>query len=93
MAASCCCCCCGLAPLLFDSTQFDSARCDSIPIGPPFRSASPRQAITRIAESLAKMALQAEATQEHVQEAIRLFKVSTLSAAQSKTFEEMGLGA
>jgi len=34
-----------------------------------------------------------EATQEHVTEAIRLFKVSTLSAAQSKTFEELGLGA
>ena len=29
---------------------------------------------------------------EHVTEAIRLFKVSTLSAAQSKQYEDVGLG-
>jgi DNA replication licensing factor MCM5 len=40
------------------------------------------EAIVRISESLAKMTLKSEATPEHVQEAIRLFKVSTLSAAQ-----------
>ena len=41
------------------------------------------EAIVRIAESLAKMTLSREATVEHVEEAIRLFKVSTISAAKS----------
>jgi len=41
------------------------------------------EAIVRIAESLAKITLSREATVEHVEEAIRLFKVSTISAAVS----------
>lgn len=41
------------------------------------------EAIVRIAESLAKMSLSREATVDHVEEAIRLFKVSTISAAKS----------
>jgi DNA replication licensing factor MCM5 len=36
----------------------------------------------RISESLAKMHLLNEATREHVQEAIRLFSVSTMNAAK-----------
>ena len=39
------------------------------------------QAVVRLAESLAKIQLSPVATPEHVTEAIRLFKVSTLSAA------------
>eukprot|EP00940_MAST-03C_sp_MAST-3C-sp2_P003563 g3563.t1 len=41
------------------------------------------EAIVRIAESLAKMTLSREADVSHVEEAIRLFKVSTISAANS----------
>ena len=41
------------------------------------------EAIIRIAEALAKMRLSPEATIEDVNEALRLFKVSTLSAAKS----------
>ncbi|XP_060861438.1 DNA replication licensing factor Mcm5 [Metopolophium dirhodum] len=41
------------------------------------------EAIIRIAESLAKMQLQPFATDSHVDEALRLFQVSTLSAATS----------
>ena len=41
------------------------------------------EAVVRIAESLAKMELAHEASVQHVSEAIRLFKVSTLSAASS----------
>eukprot|EP00743_Colponemidia_sp_Colp-15_P002111 GILK01002292.1.p1 GENE.GILK01002292.1~~GILK01002292.1.p1 ORF type:complete len:727 (+),score=126.75 GILK01002292.1:66-2246(+) len=41
------------------------------------------EAIVRISESLAKMSLSNQATAEHVDEAIRLFKVSTLQAAHS----------
>ncbi len=41
------------------------------------------EAITRISESLAKMRLAAEATVADVEEALRLFKVSTLAASQS----------
>ncbi|KUF94267.1 hypothetical protein AM588_10009829 [Phytophthora nicotianae] len=40
------------------------------------------EALVRIAESLAKMHLLNEATREHVQEAIRLFSVSTMNAAK-----------
>lgn len=45
----------------------------------------PRQleAVVRIAESLAKMKLQAVAGEEEVDEALRLFQVSTLDAALS----------
>merc|ERR1719278_528245 len=41
------------------------------------------EAIVRISESLAKMELKPFATDSHVDEAIRIFQVSTLSAAQS----------
>ena len=41
------------------------------------------EAVVRLSESLAKMQLSPEATPEHVQEAIRLFKVATLNAANS----------
>eukprot|EP00605_Chrysophyceae_sp_TOSAG23-4_P000994 GSChrysophyteH1.ASY1.ANO1.1095.1 assembled CDS len=41
------------------------------------------EALIRLSESLAKMRLSAEATINDVEEAIRLFKVSTLSASQS----------
>lgn len=41
------------------------------------------EAICRISEALAKMELSATATKRHVDEAIRLFKVSTLEASQS----------
>eukprot|EP00039_Didymoeca_costata_P020257 m.340641 g.340641 ORF g.340641 m.340641 type:complete len:719 (+) comp19435_c0_seq1:149-2305(+) len=43
------------------------------------------EAIVRISESLAKMQLQAFATEDHVDEALRLFKVSTLTAASNGT--------
>lgn len=41
------------------------------------------EAIVRLSESLAKMRLSAEATLLDVEEALRLFKVSTLAASQS----------
>jgi DNA replication licensing factor MCM5 len=41
------------------------------------------EALVRISESLAKMRLSAEATSADVEEALRLFKVSTLAASQS----------
>lgn len=41
------------------------------------------EAIIRIAESLAKMQLQSFATESHINEALRLFQVSTLNAAMS----------
>ena len=41
------------------------------------------EAIIRISESLAKMRLQAFATETDVDEALRLFQVSTLDAAKS----------
>lgn len=40
------------------------------------------EALVRISESLAKMRLQPEASAEHVREAVRLFSVSTMNAAQ-----------
>lgn len=43
------------------------------------------EAIIRISESLAKMQLQPFATDSHVNEALRLFQVSTLDAAMSGT--------
>ena len=43
------------------------------------------EAIVRIAESLAKMSLSPFATESHVDEALRLFQVSTLEAAMSGT--------
>lgn len=47
------------------------------------------EAIVRISESLAKMELKDEATVDHVKEAVRLFQVATLAAAQTG---EMGMG-
>lgn len=41
------------------------------------------EAIIRISESLAKMQLQPFVTESHVNEALRLFQVSTLDAAMS----------
>ena len=41
------------------------------------------EAIIRISESLAKMRLQAFATEADVEEALRLFQVSTLNAAMT----------
>ncbi len=41
------------------------------------------EAIVRVAESLAKMQLKPFATEVHIDEALRLFKVSTLDAASS----------
>jgi len=41
------------------------------------------EAIVRISESLAKMSLSPFATEIHVDEALRLFQVSTLEAAMS----------
>lgn len=41
------------------------------------------EAVIRISEALAKMRLQAFATEVHVGEALRLFQVSTLDAAMS----------
>eukprot|EP00486_Rosalina_sp_Unknown_P002322 CAMPEP_0201577232 /NCGR_PEP_ID=MMETSP0190_2-20130828/23496_1 /ASSEMBLY_ACC=CAM_ASM_000263 /TAXON_ID=37353 /ORGANISM="Rosalina sp." /LENGTH=333 /DNA_ID=CAMNT_0048009041 /DNA_START=1207 /DNA_END=2209 /DNA_ORIENTATION=+ len=40
------------------------------------------ESLIRIAESLAKMQLSEEANEDHVKEAVRLFKVSTLKAAK-----------
>ena len=41
------------------------------------------EAIIRLAESLARMSLVAEASEDHVREAIRLFKHSTMDAVKS----------
>lgn len=41
------------------------------------------EAIVRISESLARMELQPYAKEEHVEEAIRLFRTSTLDAAEA----------
>ena len=41
------------------------------------------EAIIRLSESLAKMELLPFTEKRHVEEAIRLFKVSTIAAAQS----------
>lgn len=41
------------------------------------------EALIRISEALAKVTLSREATEEHVDEAIRLFRVSTMNAADS----------
>lgn len=50
---------------------------------PMFRVFRQLEAVVRIAESLAKMKLQAVAGEEEVDEALRLFQVSTLDAALS----------
>jgi DNA replication licensing factor MCM5 len=41
------------------------------------------EAIIRISESLAKLTLSPIANEQHVEEAIRLFKYSTMDAVQS----------
>jgi DNA replication licensing factor MCM5 len=48
------------------------------------------EAIIRISESLARMELSDVATEDHVQEAIRLFKVSTFQAATANFGERIG---
>ncbi|KAG0479580.1 hypothetical protein HPP92_010438 [Vanilla planifolia] len=49
------------------------------------------EAIIRLSEALAKMRLTSVATQEHVEEAFRLFNVSTLDAARSGINEHLNL--
>ncbi|KAJ1672427.1 minichromosome maintenance protein 5 [Spiromyces aspiralis] len=49
--------------------------------------ASQLEAIIRISESLAKMTLSPVATVDHVEEAIRLFRASTMDAVQSGQVE------
>ena len=51
------------------------------------------EAITRVSESLAKMCLQSKVSEEHVQEALRLFEVSTIDAARSGAAEMVVLTA
>jgi hypothetical protein len=51
------------------------------------------EALVRIAESLARMELKREVTAEHVTEAIRLFRVSTFSAATSGFGPRIGTAA
>ena len=48
------------------------------------------EAIIRVSESQAKMRLQDTVTEEHVTEAIRLFRVSTLNAASSGMIQAEG---
>lgn len=50
------------------------------------------EALIRLSESLAKMQLQHFASEEHVDEAMRLFKVSTLDASNSTTSSDGGDG-
>lgn len=61
------------------------ARADAGPGGGSVIPITVRQleALIRITESIAKCSLSSEANESHVDEAIRLFNVSTLSAAQS----------
>ncbi|XP_077222408.1 minichromosome maintenance (MCM2/3/5) family protein [Tasmannia lanceolata] len=49
------------------------------------------EAIIRLSESLAKMRLSVEATEEHVREALNLFKVSTMDAARSGVSAQVNL--
>ena len=49
------------------------------------------EAIIRISESLAKMTLTPYATERHVDEALRLFKVSTLNAVYSGQMRKLTL--
>ena len=53
--------------------------------GVPLLSRRQLEAIVRIAEALSKMKLQPFATEADVEEALRLFQVSTLDAALSGT--------
>jgi hypothetical protein len=47
------------------------------------------EAIVRIAESLARMQLQPEATQAHVRHAVDLFRVSTMDAVRSGLMDNL----
>jgi DNA replication licensing factor MCM5 len=58
--------------------EMDSTERSSIPI-----TVRQLEAIIRISESLAKMTLSPVATEEHVDEAIRLFRVSTMQAVHA----------
>ncbi|KAJ1560701.1 minichromosome maintenance protein 5 [Cladochytrium tenue] len=46
------------------------------------------EAIVRVSESLAKMSLSPYATERHVNEAIRLFNISTMSASELSESQE-----
>ncbi|PKI85273.1 Mcm5p [Malassezia vespertilionis] len=50
------------------------------------------EAIIRISEAIAKVTLSANATEEHVDEAIRLFRFSTMNAVESGNVEGMTRG-
>lgn len=50
------------------------------------------EAIIRISESLCKLTLQATVSEHHVDEAIRLFKYSTMQAVQAGNVEGMSRG-
>lgn len=50
------------------------------------------EAIIRISESLAKMTLAVEVQEHHVDEAIRMFKFSTMDAVQAGNIEGMTKG-
>ncbi|KAI9596081.1 MCM2/3/5 family-domain-containing protein [Syncephalis fuscata] len=69
------------------SMEHDSAERSSIPI-----TVRQLEAIIRITESLAKMTLAPIATETHVEEAIRLFRQSTMDAVQSGQVEGMSRG-
>jgi DNA replication licensing factor MCM5 len=63
-----------------DRRRRESGEASAVPI-----TVRQLEALIRISESLAKMTLSHEASAEHVAEAIRLFKVSTMSAATSES--------
>merc|ERR1711920_27672 len=48
------------------------------------------EAIVRISESLAKMQLVEDVTEDHVKEAVRLFQVATMAAAKEGTIDSVG---
>ncbi|KAI8053838.1 MCM2/3/5 family-domain-containing protein [Syncephalis plumigaleata] len=69
------------------SMEHDAAERSSIPI-----TVRQLEAIIRITESLAKMTLSPVANETHVDEAIRLFRQSTMDAVQSGQVEGMSRG-
>ncbi|KMZ60966.1 DNA replication licensing factor [Zostera marina] len=64
----------------------ESGRASAVPI-----TVRQLEAIIRLSESLAKMTLTYVATEEHVEEAFRLFNVSTMDAARSGINEHLNL--
>lgn len=56
------------------------------------RKHSQLEAIVRISESLAKLTLSPQVLEQHVDEAIRLFKFSTMDAVQAGNVEGMSRG-